>query len=869
MDLKSQISTLKAKIPGLLTERADLFAYRYDASIDRAWPAAVFLPKNQEEYVSGLRHIFEVGLPVTCRGAGTGLSGGSVPSDNAVVVGTALLRTIFEEELPNRLARVAPGVINLALSERTAHAGLHYAPDPSSQKTCTIGGNVAENSGGPHCLKYGVTGHHLLGATIVLPKNKERLSLGGKAMDPPGYDVLSLICGSEGTLAPLIDVTVKLTAIQAETRTMLAVFNEVTAACEAVTRILGLGVIPAALEMIDRLTISAVERVIQAGYPSDAEAVLLIEVDGFQESVDEQVASIEEACQGLATSIRLAQDGDERALLWRGRKQAVGALGQLAPNYYIQDGVLPRSKLPELFPTIASIGDKYGLPIANVFHAGDGNLHPVILFDRKKEGEVEKVIEAGTAILKACVEAGGTITGEHGMGLEKRHAFGLLFTKEDLTLFEAIKAAFDPDSLMNPGKIAPIPGACLEGGRKARVFDVRHEAPSPLPMKRLLPSPEEKDLQEQIAVARGAGAPLVIKGHDTWQCLGAKGAQVLRCPESFCGPRDYSPKDLVITLGCGTPVRELGPILAEHSQQLPLLQAYGDQGTVGGLLGMRPGGGHRRPGHGSLRERLVALRFLTGAGQIHQSGTRVAKNVAGYDLPRLLLGSRGTLALGLEATFQVAPKLPGESLRISGELESIEALCEELATRRIPWLGLTVLNAEATALLFPECAEDHWSLIVGLEDRERAVKAALKSVEEKPLLRGCELQRYSGPDHEALWDSLDGMPGALKDRFPTWQRLHTTGTEAIATLIRGVPRGTPATARRLCGFVDLYFPVSSDMDRRVSYSEESWLRQLYPWRPSLECARLSRAHRDLFRSLKAVFDPDSLFPSLLGEEKHG
>ncbi|MDF1662824.1 MAG: FAD-linked oxidase C-terminal domain-containing protein [Planctomycetota bacterium] len=825
-------------------------------------------PKNQEEYVAGLRSILSAGFPITCRGAGTGLSGGSVPSENAIVVGTALLRDILQEDLPNRLARVAPGVINLALSRHVAHSKLCYAPDPSSQRTCTIGGNVAENSGGPHCLKYGVTGHHLLGASILLPKSKDRVLLGGEALDPPGYDLLSLLCGSEGTLAPLLDLTVKLTPVQPESRTLLAVFSEISAACEAVTQILESGVIPAALEMIDRLTISAVEQVIQAGYPSDADAVLLIELDGLEESLDEQVETIKKACAGLATSIRLAQSASERALLWRGRKEAVGALGKLAPNYYIQDGVLPRSKLPELFPKIKAIGDKHGLQIANVFHAGDGNLHPVILFDRKKEGQVQAVIKAGTEILKACVEAGGTITGEHGMGLEKRHAFGLLFTKADLALFEKIKAVFDPDSLMNPGKIAPVPGACLEGGRKARVFDVSHDIPNPLPMKTLLVSAEERELQDRIAVAREARGKLLIGGHGSWQGLDAQGAQLLHCPESFNGIVDYSPKDLVITVGCGTALKSLRPTLAEHKQLLPLLMPFGDQGTVGGCLGTRPGGGHRRPGHGSARERLIALRFISGTGELHKSGTQVAKNVAGYDLPRLLLGSRGTLGLSLEASFQVIPKRPGESLRVTGAVAKIEALCEWLVQSQRPWVGLTVLNCEASQLLFPETSEDGWTLIVGLEDSERACKAVLGMVKDSPYLRECELQNYQGPDHETLWETLDAMPGTVRESLPTWQRLHTTGTESLGTLIRGVPRGTPATTRRLCGMVDMYFPATHDLGRKVSYSSGRWLRQLTPWRPALECSGLSPSLRSLFRDIKGVFDPDSIFPSLLGEEDH-
>jgi glycolate oxidase subunit GlcD len=865
-----RLQMLSRSLPSILTNKEDLFAYRYDASIDRQWPLAVFLPKDQNELKAGLKEILKLKFPITCRGAGTGLSGGAVPATNSIVVGTSRLRQILEIDIPNRIARVAPGVVNLKLSQAVARHGLSYAPDPSSQRICTIGGNVAENSGGPHCLKYGVTTHHLLGATILLPKNNEVAILGGYAIDSPAYDILALICGSEGTLAPIIDVTVKLSPQIKHQQTLLAVFDTVEAACQAVSKIIASGIIPAALEMIDRLTISAVEQVIKAGYPENAEAVLLIEVDGPPSSLAPQTRKIKEACKKLATEIRIAKDQKERTLLWRGRKEAIGALGKIAPNYYIQDGVLPRSALPNVLPAIKNIAEKYQLQIANVFHAGDGNLHPVILFDQKQEGTVSKVVAAGTEILSLCVQAGGSITGEHGIGLEKRHAFGLLFTLQDLNLFKSIKLAFDPHSLLNPDKIIPMPSSCLEGGRKPRTLGSQHSQPKALPLKTITPSAPEKQLQEQIKTAINDKQSLTITGLNSWtQNDSTPDKSTLSLNQAkthFAAIKGYNPQDLTISVGCFLPLSDLKQTLDQNNQRLPLHSPFGTE-SIGGLLGIRTGGGHRRPGHGSARERLIALTFISGEGHIHKMGSRVAKNVAGYDIPRLLLGSRGTLALNLEASFQVIPKQSGQSRVITAELAAIERLCEALVQSPIPWTGLTVLNAEALPHLHPG-KPGPWGLIVGYEGEPEALAAAMQAVEKLCKKEICEIESFEGEAHEDIWTRLDRLPGALRESHPIWRRLHTTETGSIDTLIKGVPRGTPATARRLCGIVDLFYEPTYNITRTITYPKGTWLRQLRPWRPSIECATLSSSVRDLTRGIKNAFDPHSIFPSIFGEKNH-
>ncbi len=445
----------------------DLLVYEFDGTIEKSRPHAVVFPQDTEEVAAVVKACRRLGVPITPRGAGTGLSGGAVPTRRGVVIATGGMRRILEIDPVNRLAVVEPGLPNIQLSEAAALHGLFYAPDPSSQKACTIGGNVAENAGGPHCLALGVTQNHVLGLEIVTADG-EVTWLGGRVADTVGYDLRGLFIGSEGTLGICTKVVVRLLPVPATVVTLLAAFTTVEEASRTVSAIIGAGLVPAALEMMDRVTIEAAEAGLQCGYPPDAGAVLLVELDGLEEVCGPQVRTATAACkENGATDVRTARDAKERELLWKGRKGAIGALGRLAPNYYILDGVVPRSKLVEVMEQVTETGLGFGFAIANVFHAGDGNLHPCILFDQTKPGEKERVLEAGAAIMRACVAAGGALSGEHGIGFEKQRFMPWLYSERDLDHMAQVKTVFGNDGLFNPCKILPAGTGCGEMAHQA------------------------------------------------------------------------------------------------------------------------------------------------------------------------------------------------------------------------------------------------------------------------------------------------------------------------------------------------------------------------------------------------------------------
>jgi glycolate oxidase len=448
----------------VISEPSELIAYEYDGTIDRGLPSCVVLPETPEQIAAVVRLAREENVPIVPRGAGTGLSGGALATEGGIVIATTRMRRILEIDTENLLAVVEPGVVNLDLSKSVAKYGLYYAPDPSSQRACTIGGNVAENSGGPHCLLYGVTTNHVLGLEIVTAEG-EIVSVGGWGRDRPGYDLTGLIVGSEGTLAIVTKACVRLSRLPETTRTFLAIYDRIDAATATVSAIIRRGYVPAALEMFDRVCIEAVEAAMHPGYPRDAEAVLLIEVDGLRESTDAAAAEITDICYEMgAREVRQASDPAERERLWQGRKGALGALGALRPNYYILDGVVPRTALPEVLAATYEVGRRHNVLVANVFHAGDGNLHPCVLFDEREPGAAERVLQAGAEMLELCARAGGSITGEHGVGLEKREFMPLIFSPNDLRAMQKLKEAFGSRERLNPCKAFPAHKGCAEVG---------------------------------------------------------------------------------------------------------------------------------------------------------------------------------------------------------------------------------------------------------------------------------------------------------------------------------------------------------------------------------------------------------------------
>src|ERR1700676_4329721 len=448
----------------VLSQAEDLMLYEYDGSVELGSPEVIVFPSSTRDVAEIVKLANRFETPLVGRGAGTGLSGGAIARNGGIVIAFSRMNRILEVDAANLRAVVQPGVVNLDLSRAVEHLAFYSPPHPSSQRACRTGGNVSENSGGPHTLAYGVTSNHVTGMELVLPDG-EIVRIGGKTIETPGYDLDGLLVGSEGTLALVTEITVRLTRKPEAVKTLLAVYDTLDDTTETVVDITVRAITPAACEMLDGFTPRAVEDYVHAGFPKDCAAVLLIEVEGLVEAVEAQAAEITEVCKlHHAREVRLARDDRERDLLWKGRKNAFGALGRLSPTYYVQDGVIPRTRLPETLRCIEEVSRKYDLRIGNIFHAGDGNLHPLILFDERDREQFKRVVAAGIEIMTFCVAVGGALTGEHGVGMEKNELMPLMFTPDDLALMQRVRAAFNPDGRLNPGKALPLGKACGEIG---------------------------------------------------------------------------------------------------------------------------------------------------------------------------------------------------------------------------------------------------------------------------------------------------------------------------------------------------------------------------------------------------------------------
>ena len=459
---------LQAIVPGegVIVDEDERRPYESDGlTAYRTLPLIVVLPETVEQVAEVMKYCRDQGVKVVPRGAGTSLSGGALPLEDGILLGMGKFNKVLEVDYENRCARVQPGVTNLGITKAVEHDGFYYAPDPSSQIACSIGGNVAENSGGVHCLKYGLTTNNVLGVQLVTIDG-EVMTIGGKHLDAEGYDLLGLLVGSEGLLGVVTEVTVRLLPKPETARALLIGFPSSEAGGDCVANVIAEGIIPGGMEMMDKPAIIAAEDFIHAGYPMDCEALLIVELDGPQAEVDYLIGEVSRIAQELgASSIRISESEEERALFWAGRKAAFPAVGRLSPDYYCMDGTIPRNKLPHVLARMGEMSEHYGLGVANVFHAGDGNLHPLIMYDANNEGELEKAEDFGADILKLCVEVGGVLTGEHGVGVEKRDLMPEMFTEDDLKQQQRVKCAFDPDALLNPGKVFPQLHRCAELGR--------------------------------------------------------------------------------------------------------------------------------------------------------------------------------------------------------------------------------------------------------------------------------------------------------------------------------------------------------------------------------------------------------------------
>ena len=736
----------------VLSNPDELLVYECDGLPQHKYrPRAVVFPSSTEETSAIMRALAEANVPFTPRGAGTGLSGGALALNSGVVIEMARMRKILCIDVENRVAVVQPGVVNLHVSRAVAPYGLYYVPDPSSQPSCTIGGNIAESAGGIHCLKYGTTTDHVLGCRVVLAGG-EVVDL---SVDSPGYDLVGTFIGSEGTFGIATEATLKLTQSPPAVRTLLAEFGEVNDASHAVSAIIAAGVMPAALEMMDREIIRAVEAsVFAAGLPPDAGAALLIELDGIEAGLDDEAQKVTSICMEYgARSCRFARDEAERKKLWAARKGAFGAIGRISPDSMIQDAVVPRSRLPEVLGAAYDIAARYQLKIANVFHAGDGNLHPLICFDSRFPEEVQRVKEAGRELMQVCVRAGGTITGEHGVGLDKRELLPLVFSDADMDAMLRVRAAFDPLGLCNPGKIVPLLRGC--GEANAIATEVPQPAEVHKPSRTRINADQGRGLtltqivgddhvtsQNRSLIVSPASAEeisevLKLASREGWNVLPAGGMTWLKSKADLIVNTqrlnqiiEHEPADLIAVAQAGVKLADFNAKLAENGQWLPLDPPDDGSATIGGVVATGIGG-PQQFGYGRPRGSVIGMKVVLADGTLIKAGGRVVKNVAGYDLCKLFTGSFGSLGIITEVNFKLRPR-PARAATViaTGTVEDLRK----------------IINAR----LFPVAAEivDGDMLMVRFAGNEKGV--AYQIEQARALLKNAEVVT----DDASVWKGI-------------------------------------------------------------------------------------------------------------------
>jgi glycolate oxidase subunit GlcD len=869
-------------------------------------PRAVVFPASTLEVAEVLSLLWRERVPLVPRGAGTGLSGGALAVGGGVCIELARMRRVLKVDVENRLAVVQAGVVNVHVSRAVARHGLYYVPDPSSQGTCTIGGNISENAGGIHCLKYGTTTDHVLGARVVLTDGRV-VDLGGAGAGGTGFDLLGVFVGSEGTFGVVTEATLRLTPVAPSVRTLLADFTDIDDASRAVSAIIAAGIIPAGLEMVDGATIRAVEAsVFAAGMPLDAEAALLVELDGLEAGMDEEVSRVRGICvEHGARSVRLAAGEAERKRLWAARKGAFGAMGRITPDILIQDAVVPRSRLPEVLAATYRIGARWGLRVANVFHAGDGNLHPLVCFDSRDAGQVERVKEAGREIMETCVRAGGTITGEHGVGLDKSEFLPLVFSDDDMQVMLQVRAAFDPTGLCNPGKIIPALKGCGEGraiangkrqeaneegqrqtaksnGEKVETDSLTSshvltasttsrasttpttpttsKAPTALrastdssigaasaseahalsAVPSLKPSPTasvfarnifepayafatlagivgEEHVAEKrrvdgtgdsvpaLAVAPASfeeacevlklsareGWKVVPAGAGTWLDAGnpLDRADLLLKTTRMARVVEHEPADLVATAEAGVTLADFNRAVGRSGQWLTLDPPDSGRSTLGGVAATGLGG-PQAFGYGPPRSYVLGMRVALADGRLVRAGGRVVKNVAGYDLCKLFVGSLGTLGLILELTFKLRPRPPREATLVaySSDLHSLHGAARALVAAQLLPVAVELLSTRMAQALGLSVGDGAFALLARFAGRTDAVAyqlaRAAELVGERLTDDGIKGEGIESPDDDAaLWSNLSAA--TLRDDGPVVWRAGVLPSE-LGALLKGL-----------------------------------------------------------------------------------
>ncbi|MBI4056726.1 MAG: FAD-binding protein, partial [Elusimicrobia bacterium] len=608
----------------LLTSDVDILSYTYDAALDRARPEAIFIARNATQVQRVVQICLKHRLPYVARGAGTNLSGGCIPLKGGVIISLAEMNRILAIDTKDNFALVEPGVVNFTLQKELEKIGFFYAPDPASYRACTLGGNVAENAGGPRCLKYGVTSNHVLALEAVMPDG----GLHRFGLEDPGPEFLSLLVGAEGTLGIVTKIWLKILPAPQAIETALVAFPSVEDALEAVSEIIAEGIIPRTLEAMDKITVEAVEAYVHAGYPVEAGAVLLIELDGAETQIQKESKASERICKKhRAFEYRQARDAVEREKLWEGRRGAYAALARVAPNVLVEDGVVPRNRLSEVLKGIREIAAKHGIRVALLFHAGDGNLHPNIVFDERNLVETKKVKKAGYEILKCCVSLEGSISGEHGIGVDKRAAMSWLFNPPTLNLFRRLKKELDPEGLANPDKIIP-----LASDQQPNILRPYTKAWSTGALQ-VIDTVRERHASKKTSRIVGLGTKVKVKPQIKEESLSVKGLdQILDLDES----------NFTLLVEAGIPVRELKEKLEKRGFHLPFPAMTG---SLGGMIVTKA--------WPNIRDTILGMRLLLSNGELVELGGKVVKNVAGYDAAKVLIGSWGSLAVILDVTLKV------------------------------------------------------------------------------------------------------------------------------------------------------------------------------------------------------------------------
>jgi glycolate oxidase subunit GlcD len=782
--------------------RATTELYSYDASLAKGKPGVVVFPADTAETVRVVRTAHRQGVTFVPRGFGTNLSGGTIVAAEGLIIVLSRLNRILGIYPESRYAVVQPGVTNMELQEALAPLGFFYAPDPASQKVSTIGGNAGENSGGPRCLKYGVTTNHILGLEMILPDG-EVVRAGGAALDPAGYDLRGIMVGSEGTFGVTTEITVRILPLTESVITMLAVYDKIADAARSVYEIIAAGILPNTLEMMDAMIIDAVEDSYSCGYPRDAAAVLIIEVEGPTVGLKDQAERIQQICmQTNCRDIKEAKDDAERDLLWQGRRGAFGAVARLAPNYLVNDSTVPRTKLPEALEQVAQIAEKYGFKVGNVFHAGDGNLHPLLLFDSRNAQQLHEVEKAGWEIMQACVNLGGTISGEHGIGLEKRSAMRMIYTEDDFDTQRAIKHSFDPANVLNPGKIIPPSGN----------GDQQQESSLPAPVLARAQSISNSQasaaaIMESIRKAASQKQAVMPVGSGTLSYFGNLPARPVQPIDSLSLAEviEYDAPNQVITVGAGVSLDALQETLQAHNQWLPLRPAFFHPGATIGSLVALAACGPERMAYGAPRDLLLGLRFVDSKGRIILTGGRVVKDVAGYDMTRLMTGSAGTLGFITEATWRVAT-IPQRCAAITAEGSLVACAA---AARAIIKSNFSPTYAAAVPAMGGTADPDpgKFKIVIGFEGFSNIVDYQIEKC--GALLAKSKLQALEHGDYPVLegrfsefYEHIAPSPFIYRANFPLDRMAEFVG-ELDGSLSKAAVFLDFGCGRFLCGTDDL------------------------------------------------------------------